>query len=320
MLHITNGDSVIASFKEGRIPGTYLAWRDVLHDGPVPKRDSLEALSDVRAAYLADAFGGGAGYEAARAEFAERDRALASFADHDEVVLWFEHDLYDQLQLLQILSWLADHDVSRGRVSLIQIGSHPDIPNFQGLGQLNGAQLAALLPTRSPLTSRQLDIGRDVWTAFCAEEPTALCVAAAHRYEPDMPFLSAALIRFLEEYPSVGDGLTRTERQLLKVIAAGTTKRKALWWASQQLETSCWGDLSVYDRLDTLAVRPHALVERVDDDHVALTDKGRRILAGEDRCDPRELDRWLGGVHLGDGRPDWRWNERDRTVTVSLGG
>src|SRR5262245_26711672 len=103
MLHITNGDSVIMSFKDGQIPGTYMAWKDVLHDGPVPRRDSLEALSDVRAAFLADAFGGGEGYEAARAEFAQRDGALASFADHDEVVLWFEHDLYDQLQLLQIL-------------------------------------------------------------------------------------------------------------------------------------------------------------------------------------------------------------------------
>ena len=64
MLHVTNGDSVIASFHAGHIPGEYLPWRDVLHDGPVPRRDSLEALSDVRAAYLADTFGG-AGYEAA---------------------------------------------------------------------------------------------------------------------------------------------------------------------------------------------------------------------------------------------------------------
>jgi hypothetical protein len=319
MLHITNGDSVITSFKTGQIPGTYLAWRDVLHDGPVPKRDSLEALSDVRAEFLANAFGG-AGYETARAEFAQRDRALASFADHDEVVLWFEHDLYDQLQLLQILSWLADHDISRGRVSLIQIGSHPDIPNFQGLGELNGAQLAALLPTRSPITARQLQIGREVWAAFCAEDPTLLSAAARRQYGPDMPFLSAALFRFLEEYPSIRDGLTRTERQLLTVIAAGTTKRKALWWASQQYETSCWGDLSVYDRLDRLADAAHPLVQRVDEQHVTLTDAGRRILDGRERRDPRETDRWLGGVHLGPGRLDWRWHEDDRTVTVSLAG
>jgi hypothetical protein len=318
MLHVTNGDSVINSFNEGRIPGTYLAWKDVLHDGPMPRRDSLEAESDVRAAYHAGA-SSGPEYDRFRAGFAERDRSLASFADHDEVVLWFEHDLYDQLQLLQILTWLSHHERARDRTSLIQIGEHPDVPNFQGLGELNGAQLAALLPTRRPVTTRQVEIGRNAWTAFCADDPTTLC-EIARRHEAEMPFLSSALTRFLEEYPSGADGLTRTERQLLEVIAAGTTKRRALWRASQQFETSYWGDLSVYDRLDALAVRAHALVERVDDEHVGLTDTGRRILDGGDRCDPRELDRWLGGVHLGPGRPDWRWDERTRSVTVSLGG
>jgi len=318
MLHVTNGDSVIKSFTEGRIPGTYLPWRDVLHDGPVPARDSLDAMSDARAAYHAGSTHGPE-YETQRAGFSERDGTLASYTDHDELVLWFEHDLYDQLQLLQILDWLAGQDASRGRVSLIQIGQHPEVPNFQGLGELNGAQLAALLPTRAPVTARHLAIGRETWRAFCADDPTALSTMA-RRHEPDMPFLSAALIRLLEEYPSARDGLTRTERQLLKVIAAGTTKRKAVWWASQQLETSWWGDLSVYLRLDMLIDAPHPLVERVDADHVGLTGTGQRVLAGEARCNPRAIDRWLGGVHLGRDLPDWRWDEPARTVTVSLEG
>jgi len=317
MLHVTNGDSVINSFNEGRIPGTYLAWKDVLHDGPMPRRNSLEAESDVRAAYHAGQ-SSGPEYERHRAGFAERDGTLASFSAHDEIVLWFEHDLYDQLQLLQILTWLSHHESARDRVSLIQIGEHPEIPNFQGLGQLNGAQLAALLPTRRPVTARQVAIAREAWAAFCDNDPTTLCQIARRR-EPEMPFLASALTRLLEEYPWASDGLTRTERQLLQVIAAGTEKRKAIWWASQQFETSYWGDLSVYNRLDTLAVRPHALVKQMDD-HVALTDTGRRVLAGDDRCDPREIDRWLGGVRLGPGLPDWRWDEAAQTVTVSLAG
>jgi len=318
MLHITNGDSVVASFTEGRIPGAYLPWRDVLHDGPVPRRDSLEATSDVRAAYHAGS-AEGPEYQTWRAGFAERDGTLASFADYDELVLWFEHDLYDQLQLLQILDWLGGQDLSARRVSLIQIGEHPDVPNFQGLGQLTGAQLAALLPTRSPVTPRQLAIGREAWRAFGADDPTALA-AFIHLREPEMPFLSAALIRLLEEYPSSRDGLTRTERQLLKAIASGTTKRDAVWRASQEFETSYWGDLSVYLRLELMIDAPHPLVTRVDGDHVGLTAIAHRVLAGEARHDPREIDRWLGGVHLGRDLPDWRWNERTRTVTVSLEG
>src|ERR1041385_2361391 len=97
MLHITNGDSVVGTFRQVRFPGVYLPWRDVLHDGPVPQTETLSELSDVRAQALA-AFGWGS-YDKLRAEFAARDQALENFRKHEEVVLWFEHDLYDQLQL-----------------------------------------------------------------------------------------------------------------------------------------------------------------------------------------------------------------------------
>jgi hypothetical protein len=53
MLHITNGDSVVATFRQARFPGKYLSWADVLHDGPVPDLPALEELSGVRAHALA---------------------------------------------------------------------------------------------------------------------------------------------------------------------------------------------------------------------------------------------------------------------------
>src|SRR5271170_4721894 len=98
MLHITNGESVIHSFAAARLEGAYLSWLDVLYDGPVPDLPH-EALSDVRARATSAM---GWGEEArVRSAFAARDAALASFRDYDEVVLWFEHDLFDQLQLIQ---------------------------------------------------------------------------------------------------------------------------------------------------------------------------------------------------------------------------
>src|SRR3989442_3729013 len=158
MLHVTNGDSVVEGFRQGAIPGVFLPWRDVLHDGAVPHRDSLEALSDVRAGEIARLRGQG-DYNAFRAGFAERDATLTAFRDYDETVLWFEHDLYDQLQLLQILDWFSKQDLSGYPLSMIHVASHPEVTPFYGLGQLTGAQLAALLPTRKPVTRQQLALG-----------------------------------------------------------------------------------------------------------------------------------------------------------------
>src|SRR5215467_13232037 len=148
MLHITNGDSVVGTFRQVRFPGVYLPWRDVLHDGPVPQTATLSELSDVRAQALAG-FGAG-NYEGIRADFAARDQALESSGKHEEIVLWFEHDLYDQLQLLQLLDWFGSH--GSAKLSLIQVNSYPGVKSFYGLGQLSGPQLARLFPARITVT------------------------------------------------------------------------------------------------------------------------------------------------------------------------
>jgi hypothetical protein len=296
MLHVTNGDSVVEGFKQGGIPGTYLPWRDVLHDGAVPHRDSLEALSDVRAREIAH-LGGDGDYDEFRAGFAERDATLSAFRDHDEVVLWFEHDLYDQLQLLQILDWFSKQDLSGFPLSMIQIGSHPEVTPFHGLGQLTGAQLAALLPSRKPVSARQLEIGRQAWAAFSSPEPSAL-TPFTERSDPEMPFLQAALLRWLEEYPSASDRLSRSERQILTAAAAGARTRKEILLATWRMEPCPWGDLSVYVRMDALAQgSPPALELR--EDAYALTDFGRRLLARDaEAVRARTVDTWLGGAHV----------------------
>ena len=102
MLHITNGDSAAETIKDAVFSGQILAWRDVLHEGPVPGNLSLANLSQRRAEFIA-AQGWGNRREIEQS-FAERDQIISRFQEYDEVGLWFEHDLYDQLQLIQILA------------------------------------------------------------------------------------------------------------------------------------------------------------------------------------------------------------------------
>ena len=78
----------------------------MLHDGPARAGLSLEELSRERAAFIAEA-GWGSSVQIESA-FAARDAAFRQAAKHDEIVLWFEHDLYDQLQLIQVLDGLAE--------------------------------------------------------------------------------------------------------------------------------------------------------------------------------------------------------------------
>src|SRR5262249_55542559 len=157
---------------------------------------------DVRAQALTG-FGAG-NYDEIRASFAARDRALEGFRKHEEVVLWFEHDLFDQLQLIQLLDWFAQQELGKVKLSLIQIDSYPGVKPFYGLGQLSGTQLARLFPTRRAVTSAHLAAAREAWQAFRSSDPAAL-LEQAQKNSPALPFLAAALQRFLEEYPWTSD-------------------------------------------------------------------------------------------------------------------
>ncbi len=285
MLHITNGDSVVARFRDGGIPGQYLAWADPLHDGPVPETANLLELAYIRARAFAG-FGWG-GESAILQTFLSKIQALSSFRDHDEVVLWFEHDLFDELLVWQLLDWFRGQNLGAVRLSMVRIDSHPEISPFFGLGQLTGPQLAALLPTRKPVSKQQMDAASTNWRQFCSETPPA------------------GPKRLLEEYPSVGDGLSRLERELLLAAEQGPASRETLYRRAMAFEECPWGDASVFLRLDGLKSATNPAIAS----DCSLTPAGRLLLDGGADWVALQggIDRWIGGVHLVGPSPAYRW-------------
>ena len=170
MLHITNGDSAAETIKDAVFSGQILAWRDVLHEGPVPAGLHLPQLSEIRAEFIAS-LGWGTNEEIAKV-FHERDQTLARFRENEEIILWFEHDLYDQLQLIQILDWFFESECGATKLSLICIGEHPEVNPFHGLGELNVNQMAALLPSRHIISHKE-------------KKNCAPCLASLHQSRPD---------------------------------------------------------------------------------------------------------------------------------------
>ena len=103
-LHVTNGDSAGATLAPTGLGGAVLCWQRRAQRGAAARRSTPDALRELRARFLS---GRGRGdVDELSAGLRERDdRTLArALADDGHVVLWFEHDLYDQLQLLQVLA------------------------------------------------------------------------------------------------------------------------------------------------------------------------------------------------------------------------
>jgi hypothetical protein len=299
-LHVTNGDSVLYSFRKAGLVGTQIAWRDTLNEGPVPADVPLEQLSRIRADYLSSR-GYGHAIKIHR-DFERRDATLRRAAEFEEVILWFEHDLYDQLQLLQILGVLTHMTMPPSHVSLVQ--------SDQYLGSLEPSELLALMPKRRPISDATIAMASGAWKAFTDPQPWGLTeIAATDRV--GLPFVRRAFVRLCEEFPG-GDGLSRSQRQALNAAVRGAASKEELFRRSQaQEEASFMGDSGFYAVLHDLAAAPAQLIEERDGVYDA-TPLGRRILAGEgDWLEAAPLDRYIGGVHLTNATP-WRYDEAAR--------
>jgi hypothetical protein len=307
-LHILNGDATAGLLRQGGVPGTLAVWADALHDGPVPPVAlGSEAWREVRARFIAEQ--GWASPADARHTLAEWDRGIERFREFDEAVIWCEHDLFDQLLLARHLAWFADRERGATALSLICIGAYPGRPAFKGLGELEPAELAALLPGRRPVSRPQLELGRRAWAAFTSPDPRAIERLVAEEDTTPLPFLAGALRRHLEEFPSVRNGLSRTEQQILELVAGGTARLSKLFPAVHERESAFYiADASFLGRLRRLAGGAHALLRR-DDGAVAITDAGRLVLEGrDDWVRLNGIDVWLGGVHLAGREAAWRWD------------
>lgn len=315
MLHITNGDGAAGLLKAAGFEGAILPWRDVLHEGPVPAGLNLHALSEVRADYLSRRNWGTT--HALLDAFQQRNETLERFHEHDEVVLWFEHDLYDQLQIAQILDFFATRKRSATSLSMICIDRYPGIPSFRGLGDLTPENITPLFGRRQSVTYAQLLLATAVWWAFCKPDPDGLMTLLEKDTSP-LPFMAAALRRHLESFPSVHNGLGRTEHHALEAIASGIENPVALLKAHwKQEEHPFMGDWTYWAALEDLATGMHPLIDidRPHDDsafpsaRLSLTHDGSRVLSGDrDAIALNGIDRWFGGVHLKGSEARWRWN------------
>jgi len=318
---------------EAEIPGRVLPWRDILHDGPVPAGLGLEELAAVRARFLDQP--GIASFEEILQGFHERDQTLMNFRQFDNVTLWLEHDLYDQLQLLQLLHWFSSVETGQNTLRLICIDRFPGVTPFYGLGQLNTQQMASLLGTEKEITPRQLELGQRGWLAFTADTPIPL----TELIEEDLsalPFLKAALKRHLEEFPDSRTGLSRHERQILEMVEAGIRHPARLFAEHQTREQAPYiGDWGYWGLIEQLTNSPNALLktkssrnfvhppEVAPDDafrsqQLSLTQLGRAVLQGDaDWVALNPPDRWKGGVHLHTGKSIWRWDTSHQTIVAS---
>jgi hypothetical protein len=315
IVHVCNGDSTADSLSLADLPGEIRVWADALNQGPVlPIAD--EAYRQARAAFLQTR-----GFPDAGKKLAGYDHAVDEAARAEELILWFEHDLFDQLALIRLLARLARRGLPQ-QLTIVSIDRHPEVPGFLGFGQLKPEQLAELWPRRTTLSRDAIDEAVTAWIAVTSPDPRALPFLV--KRIKAMPFLAGALERLLEEYPDPTSGMTRTERQVLAAVARGEANVGAIMQATHAIDprypitdTDLFWTLHTLGRCGFVTGAPEgaATPAALQAIQVAITPHGREALAGAvDRVHTHGIDDWRGGVHLVGKGPVWRWDGAQRKL------
>jgi hypothetical protein len=233
--------------------------------------------------------------------FERRDAKLLRAAADRDIWLWFEDDVYDQLQLLQILDMLA-RSVAPDAVQQLREVSRDAAREVRAEHTVDGATRTA---------------ARQAWAAFRSSDPRKWTMIDP----PELPHVGPAMRRLAQELPWTRDGLSRTERTALAVVADGADDPIEMFRALQAAEERPFmGDYWAWVALHRLGTGPHPLVvapvppapeitTEFASQTYEVTDVGHDVLAARsDHVELNGIDRWIGGVHLTGFRPRWRWD------------
>lgn len=231
MVHITNGDAVAEKLRRWAGEPRLIVWHDVLHEGPVVAGLGLEEFTAVRSAWLE-----GDGYDGGTGKLEERDRQLRRLVARDSLWLWFEDDLYDQLQLLQALHFIRTEELTASPHFLV------DIPR-----DLAVEEMAGLAAGKTRITPEMLELGARAWELFTrgrAEELLREDLTA-------LPHLRTAVERLLEHGPGEDNRVRRTIVELLR--AGGKTAAQLFAEYQKTEERPFLGDTTFFRYLEGLA-------------------------------------------------------------------
>ncbi len=300
-LNIVNGDACINMMEKAQIKGDFLPWRDFLHEGPVPANLSLKKLSKIRAQFIAQ-YGLG-NFNEIHQNFLERDHKLKEYKAYQKVVLWFEHDLYDQLQLIQILSWFAKQDLKGTQLTLICTNNY--------LGESSEQQIQKLAQYEITVLEEHFKLATQAWVAFTHHNPKKwaklLENSTAH-----LPFLKAAVYRMLEEYPNTKNGLSRTAYQALLIISNGIDNPIDIFRKCQTFEERKFmGDSIFWKILEDFET--YHVIKR-EDAKLQITSLGKELLKGKENwINIKPLQRSIGGVNLNNDNL-WCWDMKNKSI------
>jgi hypothetical protein len=213
-IHILNGDSTAQILTKTSIKGDVVIWRELLCEGPLCKDVGSDEFWLKRYAYFENEIG------ISKLEYFDKTIKeiikLEDLSAYHKVVLWFEYDLYCQVNLLALCVFLLKNFRKNLNYYLVCTGKVDGKDQLQSLSDFSPLAYKTLYEDKTKLTKNDLFFAEECWFKYVENKPEELQEFNFGKCSK-FQYLQLAIDQHLKRFP-MKNGLNQSENKILNII------------------------------------------------------------------------------------------------------
>ena len=278
-LHITNGHSLTAYLKELDFKGIILSWQEMLCEGPTLVNINSRSFFEERKAFLIDTYD----IEIDEYELLEELNKLDKVESYDQIVIWFEFDLFCQINMLGVINLILQKEIDKP-IYLVTSGRVKGHSDLKGLAELEPDHLFEHFDNRIELGEKDLELARTLWHIYCGTDHNLFKPFIVEK--SNFEYMGNCLRAHLERFPDAKNGLTAIDRNIFEILKTKKVKSKhhLLGYTMNFQGFYGYGDLQmsrIIDSLEPFIYEVDGLLKLNREGHEVLMNR-RNLMANVD--------------------------------------
>ena len=304
ILHILNGDTLSPRLNDLSIEGDIAIWREMLCEGKTVVNLASETFRNTRISFFKEQYPNQAGdYDTI---FGSQLAIIADAHLYEEIILWFEFDLFCHINMLACISFLRSIGY-KGKTFLVCSGWVDGKKQLQALTQLSNKELQTHYSQKIRLDKHDLFLADDLWRLYCENDHTHLNPKRAK--DSNFRYLSNCISAHKERFPKLLTGLNTLETHLLCLIREHkiSSKKQLCGYMLNYQGYYGYGDLQVYHIIERME-----MFYTITNEVFTLTELAINVLDKKENVLKYMKDKTqLGGVF----KYDYIYNNEDHQLT-----